>query len=57
MSKMKAGEEVTEIEPDDEGWTLVRTSRGLEGLAPTDYIEWKVIGNCYSVNFYRQTGC
>ena len=41
ISRLKAGEEVTEVTPDDEGWTLVKTSRGALGNAPSTYIEWK----------------
>merc|ERR1719158_1468695 len=45
LSKLRAGDEVTEIKPDDGGWTLVRTSRGSEGRAPTNYIQWKAKGS------------
>ena len=50
LSKLRAEDEVTEIEPDDGGWTVVRTSRGSEGRAPTNYIQWK--GDCYLVTTY-----
>ena len=43
---MTEGEEVTEVTPDDEGWSLVKTSKGAEGKAPTSYIEWKPQGDC-----------
>ena len=47
ISRLKEGEEVTEIEPDDGGWTLVRTSKGEKGKAPTNYIEWETKGDSY----------
>ena len=46
ISRLKEGEEVTEVTPDDEGWSLVKTSKGAEGKAPTSYIEWKPQGDC-----------
>ena len=30
------GEKVEELEPDDNGWTKVKTNEGEEGLVPTD---------------------
>ena len=47
ISKLKVGEEVTEVRPpDDEGWSLVQKSKGSQGKAPTNYIEWKPQGDC-----------
>ena len=41
ISRLEVGEEVTEVTPDDEGWTLVKTSIGALGKAPSTFIEWK----------------
>jgi len=32
------GEEVTELQPDVEGWTMIRNENGEEGIVPTDYL-------------------
>ena len=31
-------EEVTEIKPDDGGWTLIKKEDGSEGLVPSDFL-------------------
>ena len=33
-----ADEEVTEVEPDNGGWTIVRREDGSEGNVPSDYL-------------------
>ena len=32
------GDEVLELDPDDDGWTRVRKEDGGEGLVPTNYL-------------------
>ena len=44
MSYLRRGEEVMEVTPDKEGWTLVRNSKGSQGNAPTSYIGWQIQG-------------
>ena len=44
VTYLRRGEEVMEVTPDKEGWTLVRNSKGLQGNAPTSYIEWQIQG-------------
>jgi len=39
---VKEGEEVTEITPDEDGWTLVRTNKD-KGKVPTSYIDWSLV--------------
>ena len=40
VGNLEEGEEVTEVKPDKDGWTTVRTASGRKGLAPSSYIEW-----------------
>ena len=47
--KLKFGEEVSEVTPDDNGLTLVKTSKGVQGKVPTDSIQWKTKGDCQLV--------
>ena len=35
---MYADEEVTEVQPDNGGWTVVRREDGSEGNVPSDYL-------------------
>ena len=44
VSYLRRGEEVMEVTPDNGGWTLVKTSKGSQGNAPTSYIEWQIQG-------------
>ena len=37
---LREGEEVTEIKPDKDGWTVVRNTRGEKGKVPSNYINW-----------------
>ena len=41
---MSAGEEVTEVKPAEEDWTLVETPDGTIGKVPTNFISWKTPG-------------
>ena len=41
---MSAGEEVTEVKPAEEDWTIVETPDGTIGKVPTNFISWKTPG-------------
>jgi len=37
---LREGEEVTEIKPDKDGWTVVRNESGEKGKVPSNFIKW-----------------
>ena len=39
---LREGEEVTEMKPDKDGWTVVKNTRGEKGKVPSNYINWSV---------------
>jgi len=39
---VKEGDEVTELKPNEDGWTVVRAN-GKNGKVPTEYIEWSAV--------------
>ena len=38
MISLTKGEEVEEVKPDDEGWTVVKKRDGSEGAVPTEHL-------------------
>ena len=50
LARLSEGEEVTEVKPDEEGWTLVETSDGTKGKVPTDHVSWSQPGENQNVN-------
>ena len=44
VSRISAGEEVTEVKPAEEDWTIVETPDGTIGKVPTNFISWKTPG-------------
>ena len=37
---LREGEEVTEMKPAQDGWTVVKNARGEKGKVPSVYINW-----------------
>merc|ERR1712013_261580 len=37
---LREGEEVTEMKPDKDGWTVVKNTRGEKGKVPSNYVNW-----------------
>ena len=43
MISLTKGEEVEEVKPDEDGWTVVKKSDGSEGAVPTEHLGKKHI--------------
>ena len=53
MISLKKNENVTEVTPDDDGWTVVKKKDGTEGAVPSEHLGNYILNCIAYISLFR----